>query len=191
MNVRHLLLIVFTCALVLAAPLGGARAASDEPSGPPSEEDAAPQQKKKLKGVPQGSGLPVPRFVTLRAGEVNARIGPGRSYPVEWIFTRKEMPVEITAEFDTWRRIRDWEGSQGWVHQSMLSGKRGVVVLGDARALRKDPTEAAAIIAYAKPGVIGKLLKCKDKWCQVDMKGHKGWLTRADVWGVYADEKFE
>lgn len=191
MIVRHLLLMVLAGALTLAAPLGGAYAASDEPSGPPSEEDATPQQKKKLKGVPPGTGLPIPRFVTLRSGEVNARIGPGRSYPVEWIFSRKEMPVEITAEFDTWRRIRDWEGSQGWVHQSMLSGKRGVVVLGDTRALRKEPMEAAAIVAYAKPGVIGKLLKCKEKWCQVDMKGHKGWLTRADVWGVYAEEKFE
>lgn len=182
---------VFACALALSVPPGTAGAASDEPAGPPSEEDAAPPAKKRLKGVPPGTGLPIPRFVTLRAGEVNARIGPGRSYPVEWIFSRKEMPVEITAEFDTWRRIRDWEGSQGWVHQSMLSGKRGVVVMGQTRTLRKEPMESATVVAYAKPGVIGKLAKCKGDWCEVDLKGHKGWLTRADVWGVYAEEKFE
>lgn len=187
MNARILIL----SALLAAWTPYGAFAASDEASGPPTEEDAAPQPKKRLKGVPQGTGLPIPRFVTLRSAEVNARIGPGRSYPVEWVFSRKEMPVEITAEFDTWRRIRDWEGAQGWVHQSMLSGKRGVVVLGGVRTLRETPTEASAVAAYAQPGVIGKLMKCKGEWCQVDLKGHKGWLTRKDVWGVYADEKFE
>lgn len=187
MNARTLLLLAL---LTTWTPVA-ASAASDEASGPPTEEDAAQPPKKRLKGVPPGSGLPIPRFVTLRSAEVNARIGPGRSYPVEWIFTRKEMPVEITAEFDTWRRIRDWEGAQGWVHQSMLSGKRGVVVLGGVRSLRESPTEAAGVAAYAQPGVIGKLLKCRGDWCNVDLKGHKGWLTRREVWGVYPHEKFE
>lgn len=191
MIMRLVLILLLAFAVPSVAGLTAAPAcAADEPDGPPTEDDA-PKAKERKKGVPAGTGLKVPRFVTLRSAEVNARTGPGRSYPVEWIFTRKEMPVEITAEFDTWRRIRDWEGSQGWVHQSMLSGKRGVVALGGVRALRKDGTEAAPVIAYAKPGVIGKLLKCKGDWCQVDMRGHKGWLTRRDVWGVYPDEKFE
>lgn len=145
----------------------------------------------KEKNLTQVTGLPVPRFVTLRSGEVNVRTGPGVRYPVEWVFTRKEMPVEITAEFDTWRRIRDWEGSEGWVHQSMLSGKRGVVVLGAQRTIRKEPSTDAPMVARAQPGVMGWLSKCRGEWCQVDLKGYKGWLKRGDVWGVYPDEKFE
>ena len=139
----------------------------------------------------QVTGLPVPRFVTLRSGEVNVRTGPGVRYPVEWVFTRKEMPVEITAEFDTWRRIRDWEGSEGWVHQSMLSGKRGVVVLGAQRQIRSEPVPEASTVARVQPGVMGWLSKCKGEWCQVDLKGYKGWLKRGEVWGVYPDERFE
>ena len=143
------------------------------------------------KNPTQVTGLPVPRFVTLRSGEVNVRTGPGVRYPVEWVFTRKEMPVEITAEFDTWRRIRDWEGSEGWVHQSMLSGKRGVVVMGSQRPIRSEPAPEAPTIARAQPGVMGWLSKCKGEWCQVDLKGYKGWLKRGEVWGVYPDERFE
>lgn len=136
----------------------------------------------------QTTGLPIPRFVTLRSGEVNARSGPGVRYPVEWVFVRKEMPVEITAEFDTWRRIRDSQGSEGWVHQSMLSGKRGVLVQGGVRELHREPRLDAPVVARAEPGVMGWLLKCSGAWCQVDLKGYRGWLTREEVWGVYADE---
>jgi SH3-like domain-containing protein len=137
------------------------------------------------------TGLPLPRFVTLRSGEVNVRTGPATTYPVEWVFVRKEMPVEITQEFDTWRRIRDWEGAEGWVHQSMLSGKRSMVVMGDVRSVRKEPNPAAPAVARAKPGVMGWLHKCQGEWCQVDLKGYKGWMLRSEMWGVYANEKFE
>ena len=141
--------------------------------------------------LPRSSGLPVPRFVTLRSNEVNLRAGPNVNYPIEWVFVRKDMPVEITAEFDTWRRIRDWEGSEGWVHQSMLSGKRGVVVMGGQnvqRVLRKEPNPYADTVAVVKPGVMGALLKCNESWCQVDLKGYRGWLQRGDFWGVYEKE---
>jgi SH3-like domain-containing protein len=139
----------------------------------------------------KGTGLPVPRFVTLRSAEVNARSGPGVRYPVEWVFLRKEMPVEITAEFDTWRRIRDWEGSEGWVHQSMLSGKRAVVITGDVRPLRRDPNATASVVARAQPGAMGWLGKCQGGWCEVKIKGYRGWLQRNEFWGVYADERIE
>jgi SH3-like domain-containing protein len=137
------------------------------------------------------TGLPLPRFVTLRSGEVNARTGPGVRYPVEWVFVRKEMPVEITAEFDTWRRIRDWEGSEGWVHQSMLSGKRGVVIRGETRTLRREARADAPMVARAQPGVMGWLHKCQGDWCQVELQGYRGWLTRSEIWGVYANERVE
>ncbi|MBP2311689.1 SH3 domain-containing protein [Azospirillum soli] len=152
---------------------------------------AAAEGARREKDPTHASGLPIPRFVTLRSGEVNARTGPNARYPIEWVFTRKEMPVEITQEFDTWRRIRDWEGSEGWVHQSMLSGKRGVVILGQVRAIRKEPRSDGAVVARAEPGVMGWLRKCQGDWCEVDLKGHRGWLTRSEVWGVYPNEKVD
>jgi SH3-like domain-containing protein len=133
----------------------------------------------------------VPRFVSLRSGEVNVRTGPGTRYPVEWVFTRKDIPVEITAEFDTWRRIRDWEGAEGWVHQSMLSGRRAVVVLGDIRRLRLSPDPGAPAAARLEPGVVGTLARCRDQWCEVEVAGYEGWLARGEFWGVYPGETVE
>ncbi|CAK0761457.1 hypothetical protein CCP2SC5_290012 [Azospirillaceae bacterium] len=137
------------------------------------------------------SGLPIPRFVSLRSNEANLRTGPGVKYPVEWVFRRKEMPVEITAEFDTWRRIRDWEGSEGWVHQSMLSGKRALVVMGETRSLHREASASSPIVARAEAGVIGKLLKCPGEWCEVNLNDYRGWMRKTDFWGVYNGEKVE
>lgn len=142
------------------------------------------------------SGLPIPRFVTLKDDEVNVRAGPGRRYPINWVFLRQAMPVEVVAEFDTWRKIRDFEGIEGWVHQSLLSGRRGALILGDdLRALRLDPEAEAPIIARAEPGVIGRLLRCptesppEEGWCYLDIAGYRGWMPRGHFWGVYGDEE--
>ncbi len=142
------------------------------------------------------SGLPVPRFVTLGSDRVNVRTGPGTQYPVEWIFVRRAMPVEVVDEFDTWRRIRDRDGAEGWVHQSLLSGRRGVVVSGDGpQPLRAEPDPAAAPVARAEPGVVGRLLRCPSAdaesggWCQVELDGHRGWMPRGWLWGVYPFEE--
>ncbi len=137
------------------------------------------------------SGLPVPRFVSLRSNEVNVRAGPGRAYPIEWVFVRAGMPVEITAEFDTWRRIRDVEGTQGWVHQSMLSGRRTLVVTKEIRTIRERPNSSSAAVAQAEPGVMGRLVSCKGDWCEVEIQGYHGWMERTDFWGVRPDEKLD
>lgn len=144
------------------------------------------------------SGLPIPRFVTVSAGEANLRTGPGGRYPIEWVLVRPQMPVEVIGEFDTWRQIRDWEGVEGWVHQSLLSGRRGMIVLGDRiQDLRSDPEETAAAVARLEPGVIGRLLLCpppqspRGRWCYCEISGYRGWLPRAVLWGVYADEEIE
>lgn len=134
------------------------------------------------------TGLPIPRFVTLRAREVNARTGPGVRYPIDWVFQRPNLPVEVVAEFDTWRKIRDSDGTEGWVHQSMLSGRRTVIVKTAVRLLRREPSESAAPIARLEPGVIGWLESCRDIWCEVEVAGIDGWLRRDDVWGVLSDE---
>jgi len=133
----------------------------------------------------------LPRFMTLRAEEVNARTGPGTRHPVEWRFTRRDLPVEVIQTFEHWRKIRDWQGAEGWVHQSMLSGKRGVIVVGGARMLRRRPAADAAPVAEAEAGVIARLLECERAWCRVEAEGHRGWLRRDEVWGVYANERVE
>jgi SH3-like domain-containing protein len=130
----------------------------------------------------------VPRFVSLHADRVNLRTGPGDRYPIEWVLTRKEMPVEITGQLEHWRRIRDWEGTSGWVHERMLTGKRAVIVKGGVRPVLRQPDPAAPVIARAEPGVVGRLLECRGAWCKVETSEVTGWMRRGDVWGVYPEE---
>jgi SH3-like domain-containing protein len=132
--------------------------------------------------------LPIPRFVSLRANKVNTHVGPGNNYPIEWIFMRQGMPVEIIAEFDTWRQIRDFQGTQGWVHKSLLSGKRTIVIQEKRRKLLRHPEKDADVIAFVEPGVIGKLVECKKNWCEIQVDGYRGWLPRKFIWGVYPHE---
>jgi SH3-like domain-containing protein len=135
--------------------------------------------------------LPVPRFASLRADRVNLRTGPGDRYPIDWVLIRKEMPVEITAQFEHWRRVRDWEGTQGWVHERMLAGKRAVMIKGATRALYRQPEAGAAIIARAEPGVVAALIECQGPWCRFDAGEASGWVRRTEIWGVYPDEKVQ
>lgn len=135
---------------------------------------------------------PVPRFVSLRADDVNLRTGPGSRYPVEWVYHRKGLPVEIVAEFDQWRQVVDSQGTKGWVHQRMVTGTRNVVIAGTQRILRQSADQAAAPVARLDPGVIAHLLACRDAWCQVEVQNGgsdvKGWLGRGEIWGVLPDE---
>ena len=143
--------------------------------------------------VDADTGLPLPRFVSLRADEVNMRTGPGTRYPVEWVYRRQGLPMEIIAEYDTWRRVRDWQGINGWVHSSMLSGKRSVVITGGVRVLREKGDPESPPVARAEAGVVGRLLECPEQtaWCRVEVDGVRGWLRRDAVWGVYDGEIVE
>lgn len=132
--------------------------------------------------------LPVPRFVSLRASEVNLRTGPGVRYPVEWVFVRKGIPVEIVAEFENWRKVRDWQGTEGWVHRSMVSGRRTMVTTGEPRALRGEPSLEAKVVAQVEPGVYGRIEECEGEWCRLYVAGTSGWLRRFEFWGVYPKE---
>ena len=141
----------------------------------------------------ESSGLPLPRFVSLRSDEVNLRTGPGVRYPVDWIYTRRDLPVEVIAEFETWRKIRDWQGTEGWVHQSMLSARRMVVITGSQRKLRADPDEKAPALALLDANVVGRLLSCPRAraYCRMDVENIQGWLKRDEFWGVYPGEYIE
>jgi SH3-like domain-containing protein len=132
--------------------------------------------------------LALPRFASLRAKTVNLHVGPGKSYHIEWIFVRPGLPVEIIAEFDTWRQIRDWQGTQGWVHKSLLCGKRTAVIQQKQRKLYKDTDENSRVVGYLEPGVLGEVLECRNDWCRLDVQGHRGWIKRRCIWGVYPHE---
>jgi len=135
------------------------------------------------------TGPRLPRFVSLHADKINLRTGPGRQYPIEWVLTRKDMPVQVIAEFEHWRRIRDWDGTVGWVQEHMLTGKRTVVVgKGAARPLYQLPDPGSAVLARAEPGVVARLAECRGAWCRVETDDVAGWIKRSDLWGVFPDE---
>jgi SH3-like domain-containing protein len=139
-----------------------------------------------------GSGLPVPRFVSLKAGRVNVRVGPGEDYQIAWIFTKPGLPIEVIQEYDNWRRIRDSDGEVGWVFQSLLAGKRTAVVApwtkSGVQPLRASAAADAAIRAYLEPGVLANVERCDDGWCRISGKGFSGWIAQNQLWGVYPNE---
>jgi SH3-like domain-containing protein len=139
------------------------------------------------------SGLPLPRFVSLKADRVNVRRGPSGDHQVSWVFTRKGLPVEIVAEFEHWRRIRDSEGAEGWVYHSLLSGRRSVLVApwSDARPvpLLDAVTADSNPVALLKTGVMADVSSCTGAWCRISVKGHDGWIEQAKLWGVYPGEQ--
>ena len=148
---------------------------------------AAPSASTAAKGTV--TGLPLPRFVSLRSGTVNLRTGPGSRYPVDWVLVYRHMPIEIIAEFDTWRKIRDWQGTVGWVHQSMVSGNRWVIIREGRQPLRRNAEDRAPVMARVGEKVIGRLKSCRGQWCEIDFSGFTGWMRRNQVWGVYPGEK--
>lgn len=187
-TLRHLLrgpvtvavLLLLTGAALAAAP-GPKAAVEDEDAGIPSETND---------NVKPTTGLPIPRFVSLRTNPINLRTGPGVRYPVDWVYVRRNLPVEVIAEYETWRRIRDPDGAEGWVHQSMLSGKRTVVVTGTAQALKRTNVDNSEVVATLDAGVVANLIRCptENAFCRVEINGLQGWLKRGQFWGVYPSE---
>lgn len=141
------------------------------------------------------TGLPIPRFVSLKADRINVRSGPGRDQDVRWVYTRAGMPVEVTAEYGNWRRIRDWQGAEGWVYHSLLSGKRTAVVVPtlktDLVPLYGSPDVKSAVVARLERGVLGRLESCTGTWCEIRGKGFEGWIMQIRLWGAYPNEKLD
>lgn len=137
------------------------------------------------------TGYPTPRFVSLKSGQVNMRHGPGESYAIDWIYQRRGMPVEVIAEHDNWRKVRDHEGAEGWIHFQLLDGRRMALVDGGPVSLyRRQDTATSGVAAIADPGVILRLHNCGPKWCRAEVSGYKGWVTRDNLWGIYTNEEF-
>lgn len=137
------------------------------------------------------SGLEVPRFVSLASNEVNLRTGPGLKYPIEWVLTREGLPVEVVREFDTWREIKTVDGDVGWVHSSLLSGKRTVLVDQYTRKIFNAASADSRPIAQIEPGVVADVDKCEKQWCHIDVLTYDGWIEKSSVWGVYDHEVFD
>ena len=140
----------------------------------------------------EDAGANLPRMASLRSSHINARSGPGARYPIDWVYMQKGAPVEIIAEFELWRKIKDWEGSQSWVHKSMLSGKRTVKVV--AKGENNVYTKAdynSRIIAKVEDEVIGEIIKCpaSSELCLISFPVVEGWITRKALFGVYANEE--
>lgn len=148
-------------------------------------------------------GLPLPRFASTRSAPINVRVGPGTKYDIAWIYNRPDMPVEITAEFDIWRKVRDFDGSEGWIQQNLLSGSRTGLVApwkpGTETPLHAGPADDAAVRAYLGAGLRVDIRRCDGNWCQVDAAGkdagnraisYTGYVQQAAIWGVYEGEKF-
>jgi len=140
------------------------------------------------------SGLKLPRFVSLHSNLINARSGPGVRYPIEWVYMQKNAPVEIVAEFEDWRQIKDWQGSKTWVHRSMLSGRRSTKVItpGENNIYAKADYNSN-IIAKVEDEVVGDIIKCPSSstFCQVKFDRITGWLPRQNLYGIYPEETIE
>lgn len=153
----------------------------------PGDEPAAPPAEGPVLSEPPTRGpvtsMPLPRFVSLKGSEGNARRGPGLTNRIDWVFTHAGMPLRLTAEHDNWRRVEDAEGMGGWVHYALLSGVRTILVTADMATFRNRPDPDATALFKAEAGVIGRILECNPDWCRVSIQGEKGWASKADFWG--------
>lgn len=137
--------------------------------------------------------LPIPRFVSIKSNEANIRTGPNVRYPIKWVFISKNEPVEILAEFEQWRKIKDIHGDSGWVHESMLTGKRFVIVNSTEKQiiLYKDYKKLTHPVAIIENGARANLVECNKEWCKISAQNYKGWIAKNHIWGVYQNEIYK
>ncbi|MGJ8621165.1 MAG: SH3 domain-containing protein [Yoonia sp.] len=145
---------------------------------------AAAQTDEASPAIGPETNLPLPRFVSLRASEANVRRGPSLSHRIDWVFKRRDMPLQVIAEYGHWRRVIDRDGQGGWVHYRMLSGARTVLTEGENIAMRTRPEPDAMERAILEPGVVARLEDCTPDWCELNAGGYSGWVPKANLWGV-------
>jgi SH3-like domain-containing protein len=161
------------------------------PASPsPPEAQAPSAEKLPDPEKPEGGPPKLPRFASLRSDEVNMRAGPGLRYRIDWVYKRRDLPVEIMREFDVWRWVRDADGIEGWMQQATLMGRRSFIVQKADATLRSEASDTAAAVAILKPGVIGRIRSCEasSEWCNVQTGAYRGYLRREQFWGVLPGE---
>ena len=174
----HIFLIIGVSALSTAIPVNQAVALDKLDADVPE-----------TRTVIRGSGLPVPRFVSLKSEIVNMRVGPGHEYPLHWVYVRKNLPLKVISEFDVWRKVVDHEGETGWVHGQLVSLKRYGVITSSNAKLRAEPDQQAKVIAILESGVLMEVQYCEGQWCRLGTDNAKGWLERRQFWGVLPNEE--
>lgn len=138
---------------------------------------------------PHKTGLPLPRFVSIKTDEANARRGPHRSHRIDWVYRRAGLPVEIIDEYVHWRKIRDSEGQGGWMYYTLLSGQRTALVT-EQTPLRRLPDPEATSVAILDVDVVARIIECRPDWCRLRARGYRGWVQKSTIWGVREGEVF-
>lgn len=193
------LALALTLTLALTMTLALPLRAQDSQSQPAEEASpAAAAQTPPAKAKPphdpnigEVTQLPLPRFVSLKTNEGNARRGPGLTHRIDWVFTHSGMPLRVTAEYENWRRVEDADGAGGWVHYSLLSSGRTALVTQDMTEFHSEPKAGASVAFQAEYGVIGRLLACNIDWCRISVDGEKGWALKTALWGISPTETVE
>lgn len=180
--------------IAVATPAPDAAPALAAPVAPEPTTAATPAVAAKPARDPnRGSvtNLPLPRYVSLKGSEGNARRGPGLTHRIDWVFTRSGMPLKITAEFEHWRRVEDAEGVGGWVHYALLSGVRSILVAKDMAEFHARPQDESEVLFKAERNVVGWVQECGADWCRVSVNGDRGWVHKSALWGVQPGEIIE
>ncbi len=138
----------------------------------------------------RSTNYPLPRFISLGKSKVYVRAGPGSRFPIKWEYQKKSLPVEVILEFEHWRKIKDYEGEEGWIHKSLLSGRRSVLVRGSENIPVYNKV-GGRLIAYFAPDVVASVDECEVDWCRLSSAGYKGWVEKKSLWGVYPKELIE
>jgi SH3-like domain-containing protein len=195
---RQAMILALACGLALAA--SGVRAQTAAGAATPAVAETAPQPgpasaRAGMRDCQPGrgcvTGLPLPRYVSVKGAEARARRGPGGDHRVDWVYRRAGLPLKVTAEYFNWRRVEDAEGAGGWMHFGLLSSTRTVLVTEDMAPLRNSPDEGAAVVARAETGVVARVLACRPDWCRIRSEGLSGWVPKSALWGVEAGETFD
>jgi SH3-like domain-containing protein len=174
--------------LVTETPALAAPKPLPEAAAPPAKAATEPPRDPNRGSV---TNLPLPRYVSLKGNEGNARRGPGLTHRIDWVFTRAGMPLRITAEHEHWRRVEDAEGAGGWIHYALLSGVRSVLVAAEVADFRSRPDDASSISFRAERNVVGWVQECRPDWCRISVNGERGWVHKSDLWGVDPAEVIE
>ncbi|MGQ0611717.1 MAG: SH3 domain-containing protein [Paracoccaceae bacterium] len=173
--------------LALAMAWAPAAPAQDSATGAGDAAKAAPRDP----GIGPVTRLPLPRYVSLKTDDGNVRRGPGLTHRIDWVFTVAGLPLRVTAEYENWRRVEDVDGAGGWVHYSLLSSARTVLVVQDMSEFLNRPEQGAPVVFLAEYGVLGRVLECSPDWCRIAVEGRKGWVPKAALWGVEPGEVIE
>jgi len=176
---NYFLLIFTTIIYLLFMSFGHLAYAAEEQQGDKSSVISG-----KNRSAQGTSGLPIPRFVSLKAKEVNMRQGPGRQYKIIWKYVRKWYPVEVIAEYNAWRKVVDIGGEEGWIHKSLLSGKRTAILIEEKMVWRRTPNDDANKVLISNSGVIAEIEECRSGWCRLQYNDYRGWVPVHALWGV-------